>query len=547
MPTTEADIPDSVRDILDHMPADMRQRVLMDYDTHYAPFLAMLAGWKGAVQEHYAHGQDAAIARLEEQFFPLADWDFPSQTLAAPRAAPERTVEIGPGAAFTEPGARRWIASGAGWLQPTALRSGRLQPVNRDIQIVVEADYAGSARLETALERGQLAFVAAGDEAIAGMEGAEWWLQTPDQTARRAAFIRYAGYMDFEREMQTARLNQRQLDLWLPPFHPYARKMVLLRAAPGEGAGAAPADLDWMPEVRGGFRFVGLVREPDRALRRALEAAREVDPLFRLNAVPLIQAGVEDCSFFAPFPEAGGQFVLRMAGVPDLFAASAYSNSGALAATMDRVPGADPDATEPDVEVRIARGDAGAIQVRLYYGSAGHAGAGATDAPAFVERASVRFEAPYPPLGGLTVRGPESRAAWAREAWYNGVLRPPLLTEGDLVELVAQRSRGTLEGVLRFAYATREIHHDPEQSRLHWRSYLWPSLVAREEHFDPRFEGIPSGNYVALIQSLALAFERGPAAARLPEFLLSDAASYFASILSQYFVLSCFRVEGRIV
>ena len=48
-----------------------------------------------------------------------------------------------------------------------------------------------------------------------------------------------------------------------------------------------------------------------------------------------------------------------------------------------------------------------------------------------------------------------------------------------------------------------------------------------------------------LIQSLILTFER-TAGANVPDFLVSDMAHYLASVLSQYFVLSTFQIEGRI-
>ena len=99
----ETEVPENVRDILASMPRDMRQRVLADYESHYAPFLAMLAGWKGAVQTHYTLGEASAIARLQDQFFPLGDWRFPAQALAVPQRPVERTTEIAFNAAFQDP------------------------------------------------------------------------------------------------------------------------------------------------------------------------------------------------------------------------------------------------------------------------------------------------------------------------------------------------------------------------------------------------------------------------------------------------------------
>lgn len=102
MADDERDLPPGVRDVLAHLPREMRRRVLADYETHYAPFLSLLAGWKGAVQEHYLQSEAASVARLEEQFFPLGSWHFPAQALAVPQRPVPRTVEIGFGTALTD-------------------------------------------------------------------------------------------------------------------------------------------------------------------------------------------------------------------------------------------------------------------------------------------------------------------------------------------------------------------------------------------------------------------------------------------------------------
>ena len=106
-----------------------------------------------------------------------------------------------------------------------------------------------------------------------------------------------------------------------------------------------------------------------------------------------------------------------------------------------------------------------------------------------LERAPLRFGVPYLALGGATVGGPSDRAEWVRTAWYHSVLRPPLLTEGDLWEIIRQR-QGDLGEMLRFRSAVREIVHDPETGGAHWRSYLWPSLLARESAFVGRGQSL---------------------------------------------------------
>jgi hypothetical protein len=545
------EVPDNVRDILAHMPREMQQRVLADYETHYAPFLAMLAGWKTAVETHYSLGEDSAIARLQEQFFPLGSWKFPAQGLAVPQRPPEHTTDIAFGAPLADPALRPWMTAGEGWLQPTLLRDATLYTLNADYVFVLEADYSGAAPLDSILQRGQLAFVAGEEAFVNALQAGTWWVQIPGQPVRAASMARYDGYMAFEREMQTARANQRHLDLWLPPFYPYARKIIHLGLAPSGGkSGDAPV-LDWLPPLRTGFRFVAFLSRPDR---RSLAALRGVEnqpgrgsqPLARLNPVPVVQTAVDDSTFYPPFPRAGSEYAVRMTGTQDIYAAVCYNDNVAVPASMYRLPSNDPLSPYPDVQVQFAPTQINVARIKIYHGSFGQERADNSDTPSALQLTAQRFESPYRIVGGVTADSPATHADWAREAWYHSVLRPPLLTEGDLVEIFRRR-KGTFSDLVRFRYATREIMQDPEEGQMHWCNYLWPTLIGREGNFDSRYGEIPAAGYIPLIQSLRLAFERGPGSPGVPDFLLQDAANYLASVLSQYFVLSCFRVEGRLV
>lgn len=536
----------------------MRQRVLADYESHYAPFLAMLAGWKQAVQAHYALGQEAALARLEEQFFPLGDWRFPPQTLAAPQRPPERTTEIPFETPFLDPTGQPWMTCGTGWMQPTVLANVSLR--ERDGVIVLDVERVGGAPADTLLTRGQLAFVAAPDEVVSALARGRWWVQTAGGDPQPAVCARYDGYLLFEREMQAARVNQRQLDLWLPPCHPYSRKIVCLRLATEEEAQAAAGgerpEMDAPDPARAvpSFRFTGVLpkMEPDAAEFLQPETASS---LFYLNAVPVLQTAMTDHLFYAPFPRVGDEYALRITGLPNLFAAVAYNDGVSVPASMRSVPSNDPRAREDDVEIRFAQTVwAKMARVKLYHGSQGQGrsdtgGAGDEARPTLLERAPSRFTIPFPVLGGASVGGPEKRAEWVRTAWYHGVLRPALLTEGDLAEILRQRSVEGPGSLLRFRSAAREIIHQIEAEGAHWRSYLWPTLLAREERFgegppDDAFSG--SEDYLPLVQRLRVTFERAPESEGVPEFLLKDVSNYLASVLSQYFIVSCFRVEGKL-
>lgn len=545
MADDETHLPPNVRDILARLPREMRHRVVADYETHYAPFLALLAGWKGAVQEHYVQAEKSSLARLEEQFFPLGDWKFPAQTLAVPQRPPARTTDIAAGAAFTDPAGAPWQASGEGWVQPTVLRDVSLRWSDDQLYVTIEADALPSEPLENILKRGQLAFLGVPEEILEALAGADWWVATPYEPLRAACLTRFDGYLSFEREMQMARMNQRHLDLWLPPFHPYGRKMVNLslaeNAVPPPGGLLASLGLDRGLDT--GVRFVGVLTPRGRAAAalREMSAHRLQDPWISLNAVPVVQTAQSDNIFYPPFPQIGQDHALRMSGVPSIFAATVRQDGHDVPATLIRLPSSDPLASEMDVQVQFPQARAGITQVKIYHGSWGQRGG--RDAPSLLEKAPLRFSTPYPALGGITLGGPADRAEWVRTSWYHSVLRPPLLTEGDLWEIIRQR-QGELGEILRFQSAVREIVQVPDRGGFHWRSYLWPSVLARESTFRME-EGIPSPDSTPLIQSLRIMFDR-VAGTQVPDFLASDMANYLASVISQYFVLSTFRVEGQV-
>lgn len=545
MADDETHLPPDVRDILARLPREMRHRVVADYETHYAPLLALLAGWKGAVQEHYVQAEKSSLAHLEEQFFPLGDWKFPAQTLAVPQRPPARTTDIAAGAAFADPAGAPWLAAGEGWLQPTALRDISLRWSDNQLFVMIEADFLPSEPLENILKRGQLAFLAVPEEVLESFAAANWWVSTPSEPLRAARLSRFDGYLSFEREMQIARMNQRHLDLWLPPFYPYGRKMVNLSLAEdfAENGDSPPDSLKTGRGLDSGVRFVGVLTPRGRtaAALREMSARRSQAPWISLNAVPVVQTTQSDNVFYPPFPQIGQEHALRMSGVPDIFAATVRHDGRDVPATLIRLPSSDPLAAEMDVQVQFPQARAGVTQVKIYHGSWGRRGG--RDAPSLLEKAPLRFNAPYSPMGGITLGGPADRAEWVRTAWYQSVLRPPLLTEGDLWEIIRQR-QAELGEMLRFRSAVREIVQDPDLGGPHWRSYLWPSVLARESAFSLE-EGIPSPKSTPLIQSLRITFDRA-VGTEVPDFLAADMANYLASVISQYFVLSTFRVEGQI-
>lgn len=543
MADDERDLPLGVQDVLAHLPREMRRRVLADYETHYAPLLSLLAGWKGAVQEHYLQSEAASVARLEEQFFPLGHWHFPAQALAVPQRPVPRTVEIGYGTALTDSANNPWITGGDGWLQPTALRDFSVRRAGPDSLVSLDIEYLSTGPIDPVLRQGQLLFAAAPEEALDALERGVWWVWLPGGSPRPLSVTRYDGFLQFERDIQAARLSQRQLDLWLPPFYPYSRKILCLRLS--DSGSAPPPEIERMGrDLKSGFRCAGLLAAPAARPAAALQAMT-----VSLNAVPAVQTALSDTVVYPPFPRVGQDHALRLPGVPRLFAASVRQDGRPVPSSLIRLPSPDPLAAEPDVQVQFPQSGAGATEVKLYYGSLGAEAADTLDLPAALEKAPLRFTVPFPLAGGVSVGNPATRPDWARAAWYQSVLRPPLLSEGDLIEIIRQRQKslglGSVGETLRFHSAARRIVHDPQFGGAHWRSYLWPSLLARAETFGAGGE-LPAPDSMPLIQSLILTFER-TGSAGIPDFLVFDMAQYLASVLSQYFVLSTFQIEGRVL
>ena len=347
--------------------------------------------------------------------------------------------------------------------------------------------------------------------------------------------------------MQTARLNQRQLDFWLPPCHPYARKIVCLQSVEGNDRRDTPPTPNTLP-TPDGLRFIAHLPLPTPELQRSIQLIVQSpdNTGILLNPLPLVQTAVADTIIPAPFPRIGQEYGLRVSGLPNIFVAVTYNDESVVPASMQRLPSSDPRAKYDDVEVRFAQGNANIARVKLYHDSFGQENEDRSDTPASLERANVRYAVPLPAIGGLSVAGPHDRAEWAQTGWYQSVLRPPLLTEGDLMEIVRQRSRGAFGQWLRLQSAMRSISQEPSGASEHWKSYLWPSILGNETGFELSGDGLTAG-FVPLLQSLRLAFAPTPAAANVPPWLLADVANYLASVVSQYFILSCFRIDGHVI
>ena len=77
MAYSESEVPEGVRDILAYMPREMRQRVLADYETHYAPFLNHAFGLerRGAGPLH-SGGRMQPLPACKSSFFRLATGNF---------------------------------------------------------------------------------------------------------------------------------------------------------------------------------------------------------------------------------------------------------------------------------------------------------------------------------------------------------------------------------------------------------------------------------------------------------------------------------------
>jgi hypothetical protein len=546
-------------DILNSLDPTIRQRIQADFD-RYAPMLALFAAWKEGVDDHVSQIETDVIERLAQRIFPQGSWRFPAQALAVPNQITKR--ELNEETEFTDRiTQRRWSPCGPGWMLPTRLGSspGIEQEGWERYAFVfsIEMDNPKpDARLltppmppEDPTGQQQLVFVGAAEPIVAALAAAPWAIQYPGQPFRPIGVSRYTGYLDFERGLGAARLKQLQLENWLPPFYPYSRKF--LRFYLPAPAAAPPGEAwDWLGSGAG-IRVAALVSETTADSIRA----RGDKDLIILNAVPVAQMRTLGEPLLENPDRVGDSYRIPFRGVNACFAASlreslltgdgsrpAYHPAVLRSITSEDMRNR-PGFEDVDVECdSTAVRPSSSCRVRIYYDSFGE---DAGTPSALFRPGGLSYSIPFPPFGALDAPIANLEDNGAKISWYRTLLRAPVLTEGDVMEMLSQLPDCRKHLDLDLLSVQLDIDPASATHRSEWDTYLWPTIISEGGLLAHRATYLTKSmtqNRTAIMPLMRLVFPRG--SRQLPDFLMDDLLQYAASVVSMHFMIGWYRVTA---
>jgi len=535
-----------IKDILEQMDPLVRRRIEEDID-RYAPFLGLLAAWKAAIAEHIERVEQRTLTRLMEQFLPLGEWRFPAQTIITPQTPHEReiTMEV----SFQDPlRGVSWIPCGHGWTLPSQLVDWRIEraPDGR-LALVLFIEYEHQMPESLLTERGQLAFVAGDEILVSSLAQSSWAIRYPGQPFKPISVERYTGYLEFEREMSVARLSHRHLEFWLPPFHPYSRKF--LRFYHSESSEATAIEWEWLSTTQATTQLVALIDEDTATY---IEDTGNLPPIV-LNAIPVIQAQVLYQPIVTPLPAVGDTYKVSFAGISNFFAAIAQAGDVLHRANIVRTPAEMPiyasrtDQVLYDVHVTCDQSAAG---VKVYYNCLGEEVSQDQSSLGFLRGQrghgirGENFSTFLPAVGGMNLLLSKPDDEGARLYWYHSLLRPNLLTEADIKELLSHLPICQSWFHIDQTMIQLDVTVNHKQVRTKWDTYLYPSLINDSSTLEMRTD------YFALSRAAIVPIMRlwlHPRRPDVPHFLLREAARYAASVISRYFMIGWYQIQGSVV
>ena len=535
----------------------IRQRIESDYE-RFAPLLALLGAWQEEVEGHVAQTEQNTVLRLMGELFPKGHWKFPYQTLIVPEDLARR--EIGEEMLFTDRASQTpWTACGPGGTLPTRLQDWRIERQGWEQYALVCDIHLESrqpdARLltpplppEDLSGQAQLAFVSGPEAIVAELAGAAWAIQYPGEAFQPVGVTRYQGYLDFEQGLGASRGKQRQLEAWLPPFYPYSRKFLrfYVPAPPSE---TPPDAWDWLGKGSATLRMAALIGEETA---NYLDQRKDAPPLI-LNAIPVAQMKAVSEPLIENPDRVGDSFQVPFMGYKGCFAATAREIRATTegfkvsyhAARLLATPSEDARGMvgTQDLLVQCDRPASAAseMRVRIYHECYG----GQAAAPQILTRPNgTRFLAPFPVVGSMDSSIVGYDDAGARHSWYHSLLRAPQLTEGDVLEILAQipDCAKYLELDPDYFSMQLDIENAPQIERTRWDNYLWPCRVSETALLEQRATYLTPSR-IPIIPLMRLVFN--PGRESLPEFLQEDLVRYAASVISQYFMIGWYRVAGK--
>lgn len=527
--------------IIEAVDESVRRRIESNLQ-HYAPFLAMLTAWKQAIDADLEAAEWRVMRRLLSQHLPSGDWRFPAQTLAVPQEPSHR--EWNPMKSLYDPlSGTEWTVSGQGWTLPTTLESVQILPLPDQAALVfnfsVTSPFASQPLLTP--EQGQLLFVAAEESLLESLSQAQWFIQQPRQGVSYAEATRYDGYLEFERELAVSRWSQRHLEAWLPPFYPYSRKFLHVR--PLRNQEPAP-DFPFLGECpQNLFRLLAIVSISDANRLHSTS----LQSLFLPNALPLIQASCTQQQLVeVPF-EVGEQTRATFAGVINCFCAIAYRGAQPLRARFEIEQAPEESSVDSLLAKRLGVPvnvycDTEATHVKIYFNALGEE----VPRPNFLEAAREgRFTVPFPPVGAFNQTFASEHAEGLHYYLYHGFLRPAMLTEGDIHEILRHIPSARQMFDLSSTQVEVSLEDYPVSVAQPWHNYLWPSVIGSAPLIERQIRHMArSGVFITPLVRLKL--KPLPHLADLPRFLVEEGARHAAASISQFFQIGMYVVVGEL-
>lgn len=550
----------SEEDLLKLLDEATARHIKADYD-RYRPLIALLGAWKEEIDGHVTQIEENVVVRLMQELFPKGAWRFPAQTLAVPDNLIRR--EVGEETTFTDRATGTpWTPCGQGWTLPTRLESWSIEQHGWDSYALVcdihMENRQPDARLlvppqppDDPLGQMQLAFVCAGEAVVADLARSAWGVQHPGEPVQPIRVTRYRGYLDFEMGIAAARKKQRQLEAWLPPFFPYARKFLRFYLPDPRSEPAITADRDawgWLGAAQKTVRLVALI--PERTADYFLR--NQADPPLILNAIPMAQMRATGDALRENPDRVGDSHRIPFMGYAGAFAASGREYKMTADGVqvvyhpvqMHIAASEDPNAKEglQNIDVWCDRpsGNLSEYRVRIYHECYGEKAA----TPRVLTRPNMTYSLPFPLLGSMDASVVGYGDQGAKRDWYHSLIRAPQLTQGDILEILTQipDCNNCLDLDPDYFFLQLDIDNEPGRERSGWENYLWPTVVSEASLLEHRVSYLTRSR-VAIIPLMRLIFS--PGRKSLPAFLWEDLMDYTASVISKYFMLGWYRVVAE--
>jgi hypothetical protein len=174
----------------------------------------------------------------------------------------------------------------------------------------------------------------------------------------------------------------------------------------------------------------------DEAACSLIEAHPRSEPLFLLNALPVIQAQVLRQSVQAVPFEAGEWVKVSFAGVQNCFFASAYGESSHRRAWFE----IESENIAPEFfagHIVNVFAEPNSEEVSIYYDCKGREIGAEISSPARLSGGrGAQFSVPYPPVGGNTFSSATTESGGLHYYLYHSLFRPAMLTHGDIIEIL---------------------------------------------------------------------------------------------------------------